>query len=263
MVALRRIAILVVAAVLTLDAGAQPTKRTAIPRTEWVELRYFDAKSAAYAPVQDQVKRQQLLEAFGALIEEKVKRAPPLRIATEECGQENAFYVAKTRAIVICYELIRSQMNVVAAKLKGAPQEVITSATVGSLAFVMFHELGHALLSTSSASFVGREEDLADQFATYIILESAPQQGAGMIFGAILTYETGQLFYLRRHYAKEHSLDPQRKFNLACWGYGHSPAAFEPILRYVKMPPERASRCANEYAQIKRGLRSAFAVALK
>jgi hypothetical protein len=262
MIHLQRILILFAAA-WAVAASAQPATATVIPRTEWIDLKYFDARTARYAPLQERLQRERLLEAFGALIEEKLKRAPPLRIATQECGQENAFYMAQVRAIVLCYELVESQVNVVSAKLKGAPQEVVTAATVGSLAFVMFHELGHALLKASSASAAGREEDLADQFATYMILESAPRQGPGMIFGAILTYETGQLFYLRQHYAKERSLDPERKFNLACWGYGHSAAAFGPILRYVGMPPERAASCATEYATTKRRVRSVFASALK
>jgi hypothetical protein len=240
-------------------ALAQPA-RPAIPRTEWVDLKYFDAKSADYAPVEAQARRDQVLEAFGALAEQKLKRAPPLRIAMQECGQENVLYLAEARAIILCYELVRSQMYAVSAKLKGASQPAISAAIVGAMAFVLFHELGHALPNRPKAS---RDEDLADQFAAYMILETVPTQAAGMLFGAILTYETGQLSYLRQHYAKGQALDSQHTLKLACWGYGHSPAAFEPLLRYVKMPAERASHCASEYAQIKRRVETVFAAALK
>ena len=85
---------------------------------------------------------------------------------------KNAFYARGERVIVLCYELVQARLQLITRKLKTASNDIVVAAAVGSVAFVMMHELGHALLHLSAASFLGREEDVADQFATYMILES-------------------------------------------------------------------------------------------
>lgn len=83
-----------------------------------------------------------------------------------------------------------------------------------------------------------------------------------MAFGALVNYRDSRVLYTQ-HYAGVHALDPQRQYNLACWIFGWSPERMSAIASYARLPKERASRCASEYEQIKRGVEAVFASALK
>jgi hypothetical protein len=244
-------------------AGAQPGFQ-ALPPAEWIQLRYFEPKTPALAGIYQYMQRERMLETFAAIIEEKVKWKPPLALVAQECGMKNAFYARGERVIVLCYELVQARIQLITAKLKTASSDIVVAAAVGSVAFVMMHELGHALLHMSAASFLGREEDVADQFATYLILESKrTSHGATMAFGALIAYEDTGALYTQRHYADTHALNPQRQYNLACWIYGRSPERMAAIANYARLPKERSARCAAEYEQIRRGVETVFASTLR
>lgn len=250
-------------ALLAPGASAQPGFGR-VPPAEWVQVRYFEPKTAGLSRVQEYMQREQMLEIFAAILEEKVRWKPPLALVAQECGMKNAFYVRGERVIVLCYELVQARLQIVTSKLKSASPDIVLAAAIGSVAFVMFHELGHALLHLSSASFLGREEDVVDQFAGYMILESKrTAHGATMAFGALVSYDDASVFYTQRHYADTHALDPQRRYNLACWIYGWSPDRMGAVAGYARLPKDRLGRCEAEYAQIKRGVETVFASALK
>ena len=235
-----------------------------MPPAEWVQVKYFEPKTAALARIQEYMQREQMLEVFAAIIEEKVKWKPPLALVADECGTKNAAYARGDRVIILCYELVQARLQIVTAKLKTASADIQLAAAIGSIAFVMMHELGHALLHIHSASFLGREEDVVDQFAAYVILESRrTTHGATMAFGALIAYDDANVYYTQQHYAGQHALDPQRRYNLTCWIYGWSPHRMGAVASYARLPKERLARCEAEYAQIKRGVETVFASALK
>jgi hypothetical protein len=231
---------------------------------EWLQVRYYEPRNSAYSRIQDYMQRQQMLETFASIVEEKVRWKPPLALVGADCGVNNAFYAPSERAIVLCYELVQDRLQSVTTRLKSATPDIQLAAAIGAIAFVMMHELAHALLHMSSASFLGREEDVADQFAAYTILESKrTNHGATMAFGALIAYDNASGYYTQRHYAGTHSLDPQRRYNLACWIYGWLPERMGAVAAYARLPKERLARCEAEYAQIKRGVETVFASALK
>jgi hypothetical protein len=235
-----------------------------MPPAEWLQVRYYEPKTSEFSKVQEYMQREQMLEIFAAIIEEKVKWKPPLALVAAECGTKNAFYAPGERMIVLCYELVQARLQAITTKLKNASPDIVLAAAIGSVAFVMLHELGHALLHMASASFLGREEDVADQFAAYMILESKRTvHSATMAFGALVSYDDANLYYSQRHYAGTHALDPQRRYNLACWIFGWSPGRMGAVASYARLPKERLARCESEYAQIKRGVEAVFASALR
>ena len=250
-------------ALIATGASAQPGFGR-VPPAEWVQIRYFEPRTAGLSRIQQYMQREQMLEVFAASTEERVRWKPPLALIADECGTRNAAYARGDRVIIICYELVQARLQIVTAKLKTASADIQLAAAIGSIAFVMMHELGHALLHMHAASFLGREEDVADQFAAYMILESKrTSHGATMAFGALIAYDDANVYYTQQHYAGQHALDPQRRYNLACWIYGWSPDRMGAVASYARLPKDRLARCEAEYAQIKRGVETVFAPALK
>ena len=90
------------------------------------------------------------------------------------CQQPNAFYLPATTDdpphIVLCAELIdaavRQAQTEVAAGGGGA-----IPAFLSPILFLLFHEVGHALMDVLDLPILGQEEDAADQLAVLILTE--------------------------------------------------------------------------------------------
>jgi len=57
-------------------------------------------------------------------------------------------------------------------------------AAVGQFLFTALHEVGHATFEISNISIFGHEEDAADNFATYVMLQFGTGQARRLIGGA-------------------------------------------------------------------------------
>lgn len=178
--------------------------------------------------------------------------SPPIGLLLQECGVTNAFFNPQTRTLTFCYELVeeiarRASFDFV------RPPGLADRIAAGAFTFVFFHELGHALIYSLKLPITGREEDVADQIATYMALKS-PDATTGIQAGSWFYSKNDVQFYTMRRFADEHSLSPQRQFNIVCWAYGKDPRLFAPLVKSVGLSAERASRCQGEYAQMSRSL---------
>ncbi|HEX8361753.1 MAG TPA: DUF4344 domain-containing metallopeptidase, partial [Longimicrobium sp.] len=96
----------------------------------------------------------------------------------------------------------------------------------------------------------GREEDAVDQLATYILIGSG-EKGAQAAFNGVLAVQPGEnAVFNNSDFADEHSLGPQRLFNIACWVYGSDPEKYSRIVTGGMLPRERAVRCPGEYQRM-------------
>ena len=117
--------------------------------------------------------------------------------------------------------------------------------------FVLFHEIGHALVDLWNVPVLGREEDAVDAFSTIFMTEFVPNGGRIALWGADF------FDYLGRHegtfgendFANEHSLDPQRAYSIACWVYGSDPVKYGGLEQVI--PRSRLVRCGAEYRQLR------------
>jgi hypothetical protein len=164
------------------------------------------------------------------------------------CGVINAFYSPATRTITFCYEWIENRADQVRAKLSRATEEAVTDAVVRSTTFVINHEAGHALVHQLALPVLGREEDAADGFGAFILLErGGPQDAYSVLQGA---QSFGQ-FSLFENMADEHSLSDQRYYNLLCWMLGSDQSRFAGYAQRGGLPVSRQQRCPSEWAQMR------------
>jgi hypothetical protein len=172
-----------------------------------------------------------------------------LRLETEGCdGVVNAWYY--DRRVTVCYEYI-------AEAVRNAPQEPIgdvtrQSAILGAVADVFLHEIGHALFEMLEVPIFGREEDAADQFSAYMMLQMPAQEARRLIAGAAYLYaiEAKQQSPQLKQFADVHGLPAQRFFNLICMAYGAHPKTYADVVEKGLLPKERAESCEDEYAQV-------------
>ena len=147
-------------------------------------------------------------------------------------------------AITVCYEYIDDI-------LRNAPKETTPAgvtrmdAIIGPTLEVFLHEVGHAVFDYLGVPVLGREEDAADQFAAYLLLQFAKSDARRLIVGVAYTYQRGriQTEYQKNPFADEHGLPAQRFYNVLCMAYGADPKLFADLVEKEYLPKERAEGC--------------------
>lgn len=93
------------------------------------------------------------------LFMEKIFENSAINIYVKPCGQANAFSSNKTADITLCSELIH---------------DLLMHDKVGTLLSILLHEYGHSMLNRWGEPG-SSEEDMADQFATVMLLRGGDQ----------------------------------------------------------------------------------------
>lgn len=225
-----------------------------------------------YGPVQQQLKLDQyastlkqgrVIEGLAELLNRVIDWPAPMILAVAQCGQPNAFYSKQHRGIVICYELIQRIFETVPKdrNLNGLTEDQKANTTAGALLTIILHETGHALVDLYNIPVLGKEEDVADQISTYILL-GLPESKL-LVLGGVTYFSFGKpMFDIigksivdNRSMADEHALNQQRAVNIACWAWGRNPQEFGFVAKVSGLTRERAARCPEEYGQLEKAIK--------
>jgi hypothetical protein len=167
----------------------------------------------------------------------------PIFVDVRSCGVANAFYDPATGRITICDEFLYS----VGGVFSDLPPERFQGAVLYVIGFTFLHEAGHALFDKLELRMTGKEEDVADQFAAYLLANSPEAQKVALAgaayFGANFRARPNQLPLSW----DTHSLDPQRFYNINCWVLGSDPARYAHMVGQGIVPPGRAASCQEEF----------------
>lgn len=210
---------------------------SSIKNDEHKELKYIVEKSNAFTTL------------AGGLNEFLVLPVD-ITVSVQECGDANAYYAPDSHKIVMCYELINSFVKDLSAIEKD--QEQLYTDAVFAAMFVFFHETGHALIDVLELPSTGKEEDAVDQLAT-LILTLAGNEGEEIALAAAKQFALAadkQTNIEGLAFWDEHSLDPQRFYNIVCLLYGSNPDKYTSLVKAVELPEDRAGRCPAEYTKV-------------
>ena len=116
--------------------------------------------------------------------------------------------------------------------------------------FVLFHEIGHALVDQWDLPVLGREEDAVDAFSTIFMTEFVNEGEFALAGADFFYYLAGKGKLSEVDFADEHSFDKQRAYSIACWVYGSNTKRYG----YLKsvLPASRRVRCPDEYRKLKK-----------
>jgi hypothetical protein len=229
-------------------ARSNPTGSSGELKTSQFDIAYVEPKNPAHRPIFEMLKEEQILEKVQALLA-PVKLPLRITLKLEGCdGIANATFWED--AIIVCYEYIEYAWN--HARLTAASDFSPRDARIGSTVEVFLHEAGHAVLEVLDIPFFGREEEVADYFATYILLQLCKDDARRLILGASFVNgreaaeEQGKVPEPRL-LAATHSLPAQRFFNRWCMAYGANPVLFADAISDGMLPQSRAKHCRYEY----------------
>ena len=207
-------------------------------------------ESAAYAEVAAELEASKLMEELAATLGETLVVPVELGLGFRECGEPNAYYDPEARSVTVCFELLADYYESLAGEFETEAQ--LDDAVVGAFLFVVFHEIGHALVDVLELPVTGREEDAVDQLSTWLLIDNA--DGDDAVLNGALAFEVSARAsdeVTEDQFADEHSLDEQRVYNMLCWLYGSDPAKYASMVD-DPLPAARARRCAGEYRRLDR-----------
>lgn len=230
------------------DEAQVPARRAAALMTNRFDIDYVEPKNPAHRPIYELLRKEHILEKVQALLA-PVKLPIRITLKLEDCdGVANATFWDD--AIKVCYEYIDYVLKHASkAATDGLP---LRDVMIGPTIEVFLHEAGHAVLEVLDIPFFGREEEVADYFATYILLQLCKDDarrlilGTSFVGGAEAIEEQGKAPELHL-LADTHSLPAQRYFNRWCMAYGANPVLFADAIGNGMLPPSRAKHCRYEY----------------
>jgi Putative metallopeptidase len=218
-------------------------------KTDQVRYEYVQPANAMQGDIHDRLQAMHILERLSEFL--RPLRLPrPLTLKVQGCdGRINAYYWEDQ--VIVCYEYFDLLLKV-APEMPTPEGLTRREALAGMTADVFLHETGHAVFDMLEIPFLGREEDAADEFSAYMLLQLAKDSARRLILGvAYLGSRQAQremsASYQFSQFADVHELPAQRYFNVLCMAYGEDPNLFGDAINYWHLPETRAKNCRYEY----------------
>jgi hypothetical protein len=233
-----------------LSAAAAPAveRGSTSMRGKWLPS-FRESSNPAFRQLGQRVRQQQTLQQVSDALNARFALPRNVPILVAECGEVNAFYSPRETHVIFCYELLQhlARTFVRDNAWTTAQQEAVD----GAMRFILMHEVGHALVDVLDLPITGREEDAVDQLAAVMLIESG-EKGAQAAMNGVRAIQSGSRDFAELELAGEHSLGPQRLYNVACWIYGSDPQKYRAMVSSGQLPESRADRCPSEYERLQK-----------
>jgi len=135
--------------------------------------------------------------------------------------------------------------------------ETLRFAVNNSL-FTLYHEVAHLLIDKLSLPVLGKEEDAADNIATWVLLgKNTPEANQALedaADGWVLTGDRYDNYFAGADYASGYSPDRHRAMQIICLMVGADRTAFRGIANAYDIPSERQHTCLFDYELVSRSL---------
>ena len=233
-----------------------------IPPNPQIGIHYEEPTSPELNGVYAYMKDRKVLEQIQRFLS-PLRLPAHLDVVMLECDPnhdspdhgENAYYTPVLRQLRLCYEFV-------AADIKAAPETAtddgfITreASIVGDFMGTALHESGHMMFHMLRVPVFGREEDAADEMATYMAFKFNKDIERTIIKGFAYYWATkkdppgeasGSVYF-----SDNHGTASQRMYNTLCLAYGGDPETFQEFIDRGWLPKARADHCAKDFAQLK------------
>jgi len=235
--------------------GLQPLVETGLPRAAAgeparIDIAYLPPKNPAHRPLHELLMKNRVLEKIQALLGPFLLPRRVL-LKVEGCdGTANAY--SGDDAVTVCYEYIDEIWRNVPRET--TPEGVAPiDAFVGPLVDVFFHEFGHVVFYMLQVPVLGREEDAADAFSAYLMLNFGYDEARRLIAGTAHQFRRDlkpRITLKLNDFSDTHGAPATRFYNLLCIAFGANPELFADIVSKRQLPVERAIGCEDEFREL-------------
>jgi hypothetical protein len=216
---------------------------------------YQDATSPEAITGRDIMRSDHLLEDLADGITDSLKLPYDIPLIGKQCDTANAYWSPDDKSITICYEDAADALDIYTKAGDADPR----ASAVNSEIATFYHETGHMVIDLYDLPATGKEEDVADQLAAYILLAPGPDgkvdpesvqavKDFAREFKGYSDQKGGEID--EGQLADVHSLDLARMYNLECWVYGADPVGNADLVKNGSLPEDRADGCEDEYNKL-------------
>jgi len=231
---------------LPAQSGPADSKNQGCFKLRYEPRKTLRRKSNACRVGSDRETVQRIIDSLN----ETVSLPSDIYLVFKNCGDSDVYYDHETREIQVCYEWMDRCGSLYSPTAKSISR--CNEDVKGAFAFALFHEMAHAIIDSLKLPVTGKEEDVADQFASLLLLEKI-ENGGNLALAAALGFKLyAQLEKNEKKiYWDEHSLDEQRFYEITCMVYGRDPEKYSYLARKGTLPWQRAELCVEDYPKIK------------
>lgn len=219
-------------------SAPQPTPQLQRPDRVVARWEHFESEHASLA--------RQYMEVFGnfedinRLFSYAFNLPRAVTVIVREC-EDGAVYRYADSTITFCYSFLASL-----ERSRATDDELRVS---GMFFWTLMHEMAHALIADLRLPIVASHEDAADSFATLWLVGSGENGNRILASAARYFHQSRRRRHDANDYADEHSLDPQRFYNMLCIARGANRRSYLQAFGSDELPAARAERCRVEYNQ--------------
>jgi hypothetical protein len=237
--------------------GSRPDRQRAGVGVDRIQIEYEPPKNPEHQKLYETRQEHQALEMLERMLS-PFRFPVVLNIKTIGCdGLADSWfsYDDSIPTVHLCYELLQHIMDTKPTETTPILKVMPHDAVVGQFLFWSLHEVGHAVFHIFEVPLFGREEDAADQFAVYMMLQFGKDQAHRWVEGAayaarrfIVDYKDNPEVQKRlENFSSSHGLPEQRFYNGLCLAYGADGPLFADVVAVGFLPKKRAERCQHEY----------------
>jgi hypothetical protein len=231
------------------DADEAPVNR--------IRIEYEPPKNPEHQMLYEAIKERQALEMLQHMLS-PFRFPTELTIKTMGCdGLINSWfkYDGSVPTVHMCYELLQDIIKMKPENVTPVLRITPHDAVVGQFLFWSLHEVGHAVFHIFDVPLLGREEDAADLFAVYMMLQFGKDQAHRWVEGAayaahefVMDHRDNPAVTKRlEKFSSVHGLPEQRFYNGLCLAYGADAMLFADLVESAFLPKMRADNCEHEF----------------
>jgi hypothetical protein len=145
-----------------------------------------------------------------------------------------------------------------AERLTDRQQKEAEAFAANNALYFLYHEVGHLLIDQLSLPVLGKEEDAADNMATYLLLKQDTARGNRILADAARGWLlSGNLYdtdFEKSDFYDSHSFDHQRAYQIVCLMVGKNRKLFGNIADDYEIDEERQETCSWDYDLVERSM---------
>lgn len=196
--------------------------------------------------VSEQLKTAGDAERAVDRLNKRVRMPEDVDIVVRSC-KDGSLYDPQKLEIQVCLEEIVEAREL----MSDDPPRERKVTERGILVDTINHEGAHALLDVYDLAFTGRQEDVADQFSSYMSMRRGAE-GLDDLESAAYGYEL--LAHAYEHSSSdEHASDAQRAINYQCYVYGAAKRNSKHLIAKDGLTKDRAEFCWEEWQDLRDG----------
>jgi hypothetical protein len=201
---------------------------------------YPEADNEMYAAMREMLIEEDMLSPILEPLNEYFPVPRRVTIEIAECGRVSSYYDDRRPAVGICYELVER----LAQEMMSSDDENGAEVFAGAFAYILLHQVGHALIDQMDLPVSSGPEEAADQLAA-IMASFSPDDAGNALMGVFALRD------LALEWEDEGELSVRRARSMACLLYGSDPDTFAWVLDEAGFPAGQAEGCDEEFERVR------------